>query len=72
MMETGTESLTMVSIFMPLADAVCAGFEIVSPLRNTNTLIVGDKIVTMRSKEINRCGRGRGWSILLGAMLHSS
>ena len=66
MIYTGTESLLMLSIFMPLADSVCAGFEIGTPLREINTLSVGENIVTMRSKE--RSKRGRGWSIVLGAM----
>ena len=36
------------------------------PLSEINTLSVGDNIVTMRSKEISKCGFGR--STVLGAM----
>ena len=38
-------------IFMPLADAVCAGFERGFPLRDLNTLRLGYNILTIRSKE---------------------
>ena len=51
MINTRTKSFTMLEIFMPLADTVCAGFETGLPLRYINTLSVGDKIVKMRIKE---------------------
>ena len=58
MIYTGTESLLMLSIFMPLADAVCAGLEICALLRDINTLSVDDNIVMMRIREINERGLG--------------
>ena len=58
MIDTRTESLLMVEIFMPLADVLFAGFEIGFPLRGINTLSVGGNIVALRSKERNKCGRG--------------
>ena len=63
---TGTESLPMVAIFMPLVDAVCVGFKIGFPLREFNTLSVRYNIVTIWSKE--RSNRGRGWLIESGTM----
>ena len=46
MIDTGTESLPIVAIFMPFADMVCGGFEIDFPLKEFNTLSVGDNLVT--------------------------
>ena len=66
MLDTGTESLPMVAIFMPFADVVCVGFDIAFPLRDLNTLSVVDNIVMIRSKERSKCGCG--WSIVSGAM----
>ena len=63
---TVTESLPMVAIFTKLEDLVCAVLEIGFLLRNINTLSVGEKILTMRSKERSKCGRG--WSIVLVSM----
>ena len=58
MKDTGTKYFPMVAIFMPLADAVCAGLEICALLRDINTLSVDDNIVMMRIREINERGLG--------------
>ena len=50
MIDTVTESLPMVEIFMPFPDVVCYGFERGLPLREIKTLSEGDNIITMRSK----------------------
>ena len=56
----------MVAISMPLADAVCADLYIGFPVRDINTLSVGENIVTMMSKE--RSKHGRGGLIVSGAV----
>ena len=58
MIDTGTESLPMVAIFMPLADAVCLELGTGNLLRKINTLSLGDNIVTMRRRKRNERGRG--------------
>ena len=67
MIDTGTESLTMVAIFITLEDAACVGLEIGFLLRELNTLSVGETILTTRIREISRCGCVS--SIVSGAML---
>ena len=66
MIDTGTESLLKVTIFMTLADALHAGFGMGVPLSDINTLSEGENTVTMRRKEKSK--PGRGCFIILGVM----
>ena len=78
MINTGTESLPMVLIFIPLADPECTSIKIGLPSRELNTLIVGEKYSQQGTrKEVgvvvgfllyrvpcNKCCRVFGWIFL--------